>query len=346
MRVIVLGIDGYIGWPLAEHLQLHGHEVIGVDNYSKRDTTAKMGVRPLFPVPRAEDRGDIEVQAGDVRDDCFMGTLFAGFRPDAVYHLAEIPSLPYSMLNPQTAKRTLENNLCGTLTLAWTVKDACPDCHIIKIGTLGEYGTPNLDIPEGWIDIKRNGRRDRFLFPRTPGSVYHLSKVADTDLLWFWVRTFGLRVTDLMQGPVYGVRPDTHFWYDDIWGAVMNRFLLQAATGKPLTVYGSGNQRRGFIYLDDSLECLRLSLENPANPGQLIVRNQITEIFSVMDLAHKIHAVVPGVRIEHKDNPRVESEDHYYNVEHKQFIDLGLKPTLLDSELINQILKLLRESTQ
>ena len=273
--------------------------------------------------------------------------------PDTVIHYAEQPSsAPYSMRGFREARVTFQNNLDVTFNLIWAVKDAAPDAHIVKLGTMGEYGTPDIDIEEGWIEIAHKGRKDKFLFPRAAGSLYHTTKVLDTDLLWFYVRTYGIRVTDLMQGPVYGLSTDEadldpalcpNFHYDDIFGTVVNRFLVQAVAGVPLTVYGKGGQTRGYLNLRDTLQCVRLAAGNPAGKGELKIYNQLTETFSVNDIADRVKTVGDamglGVEIRSIDNPRKEREEHYYNPTHSGLIELGLKPHYMTEDVVGAMLE-------
>src|SRR5580658_558531 len=286
-----------------------GHDVCAVDNYLRRkiardtDSDALMA-NPLLPERAAlfeQLTGQtIAVEIGDCCDFAFLSRLVEKFAPDVLVHYAEQPSAPYSMMGYDQAHATLSNNLNATFNTIWAVMRHAPDCHIIKLGTMGEYGTPNIDIEEGWIDIQHKGRSDRFLFPRQAGSLYHTTKVLDTDLLWFYVRTYGLRVTDLMQGPVYGLSTDEselderllpNFHYDDIFGTVINRFLVQAVAAIPLTVYGKGGQTRGYLNIRDTLQCIRLAAAKPAAKGELRIFNQFTETFSVLDIAERIKRV-------------------------------------------------------
>ena len=284
MRVIILGADGYLGWPTAMAFRRAGHEVLAVDNYLRRKMAAETASEALVANPRLPERAaiyhqitgeTIAIAEGDCCDFEFLSGQFRQFAPDAVVHYAEQPSAPYSMMGYDEARATLSNNLNATLNVIWATLHHAPGCHIIKLGTMGEYGTPNIDIEEGWIDIEHKGRRDRFLYPRQAGSLYHTTKVLDTDLLWFYVRLYGLRVTDLMQGPVYGLSTDDadlhpalmpNFHYDDIFGTVVNRFLVQAVAGIPLTVYGKGGQVRGYLNLRDTLQCVSLAAANPPEP--------------------------------------------------------------------------------
>jgi UDP-sulfoquinovose synthase len=268
-------------------------------------------------------------------------------RPDAVVHFAEQRAAPYSMIDRAHAVYTQTNNVVGTLNLLYAIAEIDPDIHLIKLGTMGEYGTPNIDIEEGWLDIEHNGRRDRMLYPKRPGSFYHLSKVHDSHNIEFTCRIWGLRATDLNQGVVYGqqteqtVRDDrlaTRFDYDAVFGTVLNRFVILAALGQPLTVYGDGGQTRGLLDIRDTVECIRLAAENPAQPGEFRVFNQMTESMSVLDIAKLVADLHPNaVQVEHLDNPRVESESHYYKVTHTGLVELGLQPHLLSDTLLTSL---------
>ncbi len=365
MRVLILGADGYLGWPMCMYLSKRGHEVIGVDNYFRRTASMALDCEALIPNPNLTQRAKvweevtgkrIKVIIGDVTEYESLLSIFKEFKPEAVIHFAEQPSAPYSMLGYREARFTLENNLVSTLNVAYCVKVVNPDCHIIKLGTMGEYGTPNIDIPEGWIEIDFRGRKDKFLFPRQAGSLYHTTKIQDTDLLWFYVRTWGLRVTDLMQGPVYGIETEEsalderlmpNFHYDEIFGTVLNRFVVQAVIGYPLTVYGKGDQKRGFLNIKDTMQCIYLALENPAERGELRIFNQLTEVFSINDLAERVKRVGEKlgykVEIEHIENPRVEKEDHYYNPDYTGLLELGLKPHYLTDEVLEGFFKVVEK---
>lgn len=335
MKILVIGADGYIGKPLCKYLENHNHEVRGVDSLIKRGVMA--GVSPLIDIPLTCDKGDAR------------NLDLSQYHPDAIIHLGQLPSAPYSMQDYKNCLITYENNVQGNLNLLWQVHRYCPDAHLIHMGTMGEYGTPNIDIEEGWLDVEHNGRKDTVLYPKKPGSFYHLTKVHDSDMLAFACRVWGLRVTDLNQGIVYGTDTgvgDTRFCYDEVWGTALNRFITQAVAGHPLTVYGNGSQTRGWINIRDSLECLRLAVENPANPGEFRVMNQFTEQYSVKELAEKVQRVSQEmrmpVRIENVMNPRVEQEDHYYNAKHTKLPDLGLNPTLLDDDVLAGMLDYVR----
>lgn len=361
MRVLILGGDGYLGWPTAMKFAAKNHEVMVVDNYLRRNIAMETCSEALIPTPNLLERCNqffeitgkkIEAEILDCADYARLSRIVEHFQPEVVIHYAEQPSAPYSMKDFNTARLTFNNNLSVTFNIIWTVLEHKPDCHIIKLGTMGEYGTPNIDIEEGWIDIEHKNRKDRFLFPRQAGSLYHTTKVLDTDLLWFYVRTYGLRVTDLMQGPVYGLSTDEadlhkdlmpNFHYDDIFGTVVNRFLVQSIAGIPLTVYGKGGQTRGYLNLKDTLQCVELAMNKPAKKGELRILNQFTEQFSVNELAQKIQKVGNelnlGVKIQHIDNPRKELEDHYYKAMHSGLLELGLKPHFLTDQVIRNMLE-------
>ena len=364
MRVLVLGGDGYLGWPTAMRLAARGDTVCVVDNYLHRALARESGSEPLMQLAELPERAalfravsgkEIAVEIGDCTDQSFVDGVFERFQPEGVVHYAEQPSAPYSMMGHTQARRTLENNLGTTFTLIWSVMRHAPDCHIVKLGTMGEYGTPNIDIEEGWIDVEHRGRRERFLYPRQGGSLYHTTKILDTDLLWFYVRTHQLRVTDLMQGPVYGLSTAEadcdpglapRFHYDDIFGTVFNRFLVQAVAGVPLTVYGSGGQTRGFLNIEDTLQCMELALRTPAARGEMRIFNQFTERLSVREIAARVcdvgNQMGLDVRIANLDNPRIEAEEHYYNPKHQALLDLGLQPHYLDEETLTDLLERVR----
>jgi len=361
MRVLVLGGDGYLGWPTSMALASHGHDVCAVDNYLRRTIARETDSEALIANPELKERAEIfyavsnyqvGVDISDCTDSASMSKIFESFQPDAVIHYAEQPSAPYSMIGFDEARKTLQNNLDVTFNLIWAVMNHSPKCHIIKLGTMGEYGTPNIDIEEGWLEISHNGRKDKFLFPRQSGSLYHTTKIMDTDLLWFYTRIYGITVTDLMQGPVYGLSTDEteidsnllpNFHYDDIFGTALNRFLVQAVAGVPLTVYGKGGQTRGYLNIRDTLQCIELALNNPPEQGTLRVLNQFTEQFTINDLAERVKRVGNqrglGVSIHAISNPRKELEQHYYNAKHSGLIELGLKPNYLTDDVLAEMLK-------
>jgi UDP-sulfoquinovose synthase len=361
MRVLILGGDGYLGWPTAMAFASAGHEVCVIDNYLRRNIARETRSESLVQAPNLNDRSEIfesitgkkiRVEIGDCSDFRVLENLVRDFGPEVVVHYAEQPSAPYSMKGFKEAQLTFQNNLGVTFNLICAVIQHAPDCHIIKLGTMGEYGTPNIDIEEGWIDISHNGRTQKFLYPRQAGSLYHTTKVLDTDLLWFYVRAYGLCVSDLMQGPVYGLstaesdmdeRLLPNFHYDDIFGTVVNRFLVQAVADIPLTIYGKGGQTRGYLNLKDTLQCVGLAMDHPAGKGELRVLNQFTEQFSVNTLAERVqrvgNAMNLNVQVNNIENPRNELEDHYYNAKHTGLLELGLKPHYLTDEVIASMLE-------
>src|SRR2546421_8178585 len=335
MRILVLGGDGYLGWPTALHLSECGHEVGIVDNFVRRQYDHELGVRSLVPIEPLAVRvrtwpqltgQRIDTFVGDLTDPEFTTSTIRAFRPEAVVHFAEQRSAPYSMVDRRHAVHTQSNNIVGTLNLLYAIAETDPAIHLVKLGTMGEYGTPNIDIEEGWLTVTHNGRTDRVLYPKRPGSFYHLTKVHDSHNIEFGCRTWGLRATDLNQGVVYGQQTDqtsrdprlaTRFDYDAVFGTVLNRFVIQAVLGHPLTVYGAGGQTRGIIDIRDTIECIRLACENPAAAGEFRVFNQITETMSVADLAKIVAATFPrNVEIQQFDNPRGGLDDRYYNVGH------------------------------
>jgi UDP-sulfoquinovose synthase len=362
MRVIVLGADGYLGWPTSMHLSARGHEVVAVDSLVRRHWDTVCGTHSLLPIARMERRvarwkavtgRAIDWVKLDLRNRADLTELITRYRPDAVVHFAEQRSAPYSMIGAAQAVETQYNNVIGTLNLLFALRESAPACHLVKLGTMGEYGTPNIDIEEGFIEIEHNGRRDRLPYPKQPGSFYHLSKVHDSHNIMFACKIWGLRSTDLNQGVVYGVQtPETElhpelrtrFDYDDIWGTVLNRYCVQAAIGRPLTVYGKGGQTRGFIEIRDTVRCIELTVENPPQTGEYRVFNQFTEQFSVGELAERVRAARRAhgldTRIEHVPNPRTEAEEHYYNAKHQKLIDLGLQPHYLQETLIESVIQL------
>ncbi len=362
MRICILGGDGYLGWPTAMHFSARGHKVMVVDNMAKRGWEEEIGATPLEPVPTLKERArrwkqknflPIEVVIGNIADDGqLMNDICHDFQPEAIIHYGEQPSAPYSMLNHENAIYTQCNNVVGTLNVMFAMREHCPQAHLVKLGTMGEYGTPNIDIEEGWLEVTHNGRKDRVLYPKKPHSLYHLSKVHDSHNLEFASRMWDFRVTDLNQGVVYGSDTDeigddpelcTSFHYDDIFGTVLNRFVVQAAIGMPLTVYGSGQQIRGYLNIRDTLRCVELAVLNPARRGEFRVFNQFTEQFSIMELAYQVResAAAHGMKVEiqHLRNPRVEQEDHYYHAVHSSLPGLGLEPNLLSGGVVGNMLK-------
>ena len=357
MKILVLGGDGYLGWPTALYLSRRGHQVGVVDNFARRGYDAEMGVGSLVPIAPLSTRidrwkevsgFDIRQFDGDLTDPLFVSSVLASFEPEAVVLFAEQRSAPYSMIDRSHAVYTQVNNVVGTLNLLYAIAEQNRDIHLVKLGTMGEYGTPNIDIEEGFLEVTHRGRTDVMPFPKQPGSFYHLSKVHDSHNIMFACRIWGIRATDLNQGIVYGhdteetvLHPDlaTRFDYDGVFGTVLNRFCVQAVTGHPLTVYGRGGQTRGMLHILDTLACVELALETPADRGEFRVFNQFTESFSVQQMADMVVAEYDGnATIVHPPTPRVEKEEHYYRAIHTKLLDLGLNPHLLTGQVIRSIL--------
>jgi UDP-sulfoquinovose synthase len=363
MRILILGGDGYLGWPTALRFSARGHEVSVVDDFSRRRWHNEAGTASLTPIAGLDERiaawkqlegEEIRSFEGSVQDGDFLEGVVAEIRPEAVVHYGQQASAPYSMASREKAVETQYANVIGNLNLLFAIRDHVPDCHLVKLGTMGEYGQPEIDIEEGYIEIEHKGRRDTLPFPKLPASLYHCSKVHDSTNIHFACRTWGLRATDLNQGVVYGIETDesarderliTRFDYDEIFGTVLNRFCLQAVIGHPLTVYGAGTQTRGFLNIRDTIACVELAVANPAEVGDFRVFNQFTEQFSVLELAHLVQQAGEhlgyAVEIQHCENPRVEKEDHYYNAVHTKLLDLGLEPTLLGEELVESMIHII-----
>ncbi|HTC42238.1 MAG TPA: NAD-dependent epimerase/dehydratase family protein [Candidatus Acidoferrales bacterium] len=362
MKIVVLGGDGYCGWATALYLSAKGHNVAILDNYIRRQWDHELSAQTLTPIQPLSDRlrtwcrltgKTIDMFIGDVTDYDFLVSSLKSFEPEAIVHFAEQRSAPYSMIDRKHAVFTQVNNVVGTLNVLFAMREALPDCHLVKLGTMGEYGTPNIDIEEGYITIEHNGRKDILPFPKQPGSFYHLSKVHDSHNMMFTCKIWGLRATDLNQGVVYGTMTDevamdealiNRFDYDDVFGTVLNRFCVQAAIGQPLTVYGKGGQTRGFLDIRDTVRCVELACLNPAARGECRVYNQFTEHFSVLELAHKVQVAGKqlglNVEVDHIPDPRVEAEQHYYNAKHSKLVDLGLEPHTLSETLLDSMVNI------
>jgi UDP-sulfoquinovose synthase len=360
MKVLVIGGDGYCGWATALHLSNRGYEVGILDSLVRRYWDAKLGVDTLTPITSIHKRiqrwqdltgKSLDLFVGDITDYDFLYKVLKQFEPEAIVHFGEQRSAPYSMIDREHAVLTQVNNVVGTLNILYAMKEDFPDCHLVKLGTMGEYGTPNIDIEEGYITIEHNGRKDTLPYPKQPGSFYHLSKVHDSHNIHFACKIWGLRATDLNQGVVYGVLTEetgmdemliNRLDYDGIFGTALNRFCIQAAIGHPLTVYGKGGQTRGFLDIRDTVRCVELAIANPAEPGQFRIFNQFTEQFSVGDLAMMVKkaGIAMGLDIEvnHLDNPRVELEQHYFNPKNTKLLDLGLQPHYLSDSLLDSLL--------
>ncbi|MGA9287232.1 MAG: NAD-dependent epimerase/dehydratase family protein [Anaerobacillus sp.] len=360
MRIIVAGGDGFCGWPTALYLSKQGHEVTIIDNMVRRKWDDELRSNSLTPILPLEERVKLwEEKSGKhiATYDCdlmhydFLKEIFKQVQPEAFVHFAEQRSAPYSMIDREHAVFTQTNNVVGNLNVLYAIKEVTPDCHLIKLGTMGEYGQPNIDIEEGYIKIEHKGREDVLPFPKQPGSFYHLSKVHDSHNIQFACKIWGIRATDLNQGIVYGLHTDEDEFdeglinrldYDGVFGTALNRFIIQAAIGHNITVYGSGKQTRAFLNIKDTIRCVEIAAENPADKGEFRVFNQFTEEFSVLELAEKVQRVAEAkglnVSIDHIDNPRVEKEEHYYHAVNTSLIDLGLEPSLLTDEHISRTL--------
>ncbi|XP_027080259.1 UDP-sulfoquinovose synthase, chloroplastic [Coffea eugenioides] len=359
-KVMVIGGDGYCGWATALHLSNRNYEVAIVDNLVRRLFDHQLGLDSLTPISSIHNRircwksltgKDIQLHIGDICDFEFLAETFKSFEPDAVVHFGEQRSAPYSMIDRSRAVFTQQNNVIGTLNVLFAIKEFRDECHLVKLGTMGEYGTPNIDIEEGYITITHNGRTDTLPYPKQASSFYHLSKVHDSHNIAFTCKAWGIRATDLNQGVVYGLRTDetamhdelcNRFDYDGVFGTALNRFCVQAAVGHPLTVYGKGGQTRGYLDIRDTVQCVELAIANPAQRGEFRVFNQFTEQFSVNELAALVTKAGEKLGIEVKTvsvpNPRVEAEEHYYNAKHTKLIELGLKPHLLSDALLDSLL--------
>jgi len=362
MKVMVLGGDGYCGWATSLYLSAQGHEVSIVDNYVRRQWDHELGAQTLTPILPLSDRlrtwsrltgKNIDLFVGDVTDYDFLLGAVKQFEPEAIIHFAEQRSAPYSMIDRKHAVSTQVNNVVGTLNVLFAIREVQPDCHLIKLGTMGEYGTPNIDIEEGYIEIEHNGRREVVPFPKQPGSFYHLSKVHDSHNMMFATKIWGIRATDLNQGVVYGTMTDevamdealiNRLDYDEVFGTVLNRFCVQAAIGQPLTVYGSGGQTRGFLDIRDTVRCIEIACLSPAKRGECRVYNQFTQQFSVLEIAQKVQEAGKdlGVKVEidHIPDPRVEAEHHYYNAKHSKLLDMGLQPHFLSDSLLDSLMNI------
>ena len=360
MKVLVIGGDGYCGWATALYLSNQGYEVGILDSLVRRYWDLELGVETLTPLASIQQRlqrwhdltgKSIDLFIGDINNYEFLSKALHQFQPESIVHFGEQRSAPFSMIDREHAILTQVNNVVGTLNLLYLMRESFPDCHLVKLGTMGEYGTPNIDIEEGYITIEHNGRKDTLPYPKQPGSMYHLSKVHDSHNIHFACRIWGLRATDLNQGVVYGVLTEetgmdelliNRLDYDGVFGTALNRFCIQAAIAHPLTVYGKGGQTRGFLDIRDTVRCVELAIANPAASGEFRVFNQFTEHFSVGDLAMMVkkagNAIGLNVEIDHLDNPRVEKEQHYYNAKNTNLLSLGLQPHYLSDSLIDSLL--------
>lgn len=360
MKVLIIGGDGYCGWATALYLSNRGYEVGILDSLVRRHWDLQLGADTLTPIASIQKRIErwqdltgksIDLFVGDITNYEFLDKSLHQFQPEAIVHFGEQRSAPFSMIDREHAVLTQVNNVVGTLNLLYAMRENFPDCHLVKLGTMGEYGTPNIDIEEGYITIEHNGRKDTLPYPKQPGSMYHLSKVHDSHNIHFACKIWGLRATDLNQGVVYGVLTEetgmdelliNRLDYDGVFGTALNRFCIQAAIAHPLTVYGKGGQTRGFLDIRDTVRCVELAIASPAEPGEFRVFNQFTELFSVGDLASMVQkaglAMGLKVEIDNIDNPRVEKEEHYFNAKNTNLLNLGLQPHFLSDSLLDSLL--------
>jgi UDP-sulfoquinovose synthase len=350
MKVFIAGIDGYLGWALAQYMTAQGHDVAGADLLLRRQWVAEVNSDSAVPIAGHGERvaafekqfgKKIDFRVGDLTDYDFVRDFFAEFQPDAIVHVGQMPSAPYSMMDAKHAVWTQVNNITSNLNILWAMREVVPDAHLVKLGTMGEYGQPNVDIPEGFFEVEYRGRKDRLPFPRQAGSWYHQSKVHDSHNTHFAVKIWNLRATDIMQGVVFGTQfPGlgedpalrTRLDFDQSFGTAINRFTAQAVAGHPLTLYGAGTMKRGFLPLRDAMRCLTLAVENPAEKGEFRVFNQFAESYNIIDLAQMVQEVGTefglDVEIKHYDNPRQELEVHYYNPDRENLLKIGYEPTM------------------
>jgi UDP-sulfoquinovose synthase len=369
LKIAVLGGDGFCGWPCALGLSAQGHEVVIVDNLSRRRISTELGADSLTPIATMAERlaawreasgRSIAFEQLDVAQDYErLAALLRALAPAAVVHYAEQRSAPYSMRSPAQKRYTVDNNVNATHNLLAALVESGIDAHVVHLGTMGVYGygaQRGATIPEGYLSVEvpqADGTRftAQILHPSDPGSVYHMTKVLDQHLFYFYNKNDGLRITDLHQGVVWGTHTDqtnrdprliNRFDYDGEYGTVLNRFLVQAAVGHPLTVYGSGGQTRAFIHMRDSVRCVQLALENPP-PGGAKVRvfNQMTEAHRVRDLAQKV-AALTGAPVKYLVNPRKEAAENELQADHRCLVDLGLQPTTLGTGLMEEIVAVAR----
>ncbi len=360
MKVLILGGDGYCGWATALHLSSEGFDVAIADNFLRRLWDHELGSPTLTPIATLPERlrtwekvsgKVIESFVGDITNWNFISDTIRKYQPDTIVHFAEQRSAPYSMIDREHSVFTQVNNVVGTLNVLYAIRDFVPTCHLIKLGTMGEYGTPNIDIEEGFIEIEHNGRKDRLPFPMQPSSMYHLSKLHDSNNIQFACKIWGIRTTDLHQGIVYGTiisetekdeKLINRLDYDDVFGTVLNRFCVQAVIGMPLTVYGKGGQTRGMLDIRDTVKCIKIAIMNPAKEGEYRVFNQFTESFNINQIAEKVKTagdkIGLNVKINHLQNPRVEKEEHYFNPKNTSLLSLGLKPHYLSESLFDSLL--------
>ena len=368
MKILILGGDGYLGWPTSLYFSARNHDVHTLDNFVKKKIELENGIKNLIHQPplaervklwNSNNKKKIKSYTCDLLNHRLLYELLEEIKPEVIIHYAEQPSAPYSMKGREACIFTQQNNIIGNLNLLFAMKKYCPEAHLIKLGTLGEYGTPNIDIEEGWLDIVHNGRKDRLLYPKKPGSFYHLSKVHDSHNIEFACRIWDFKCTDLNQGVVYGINTKeigneeglaTSFHYDEIFGTVINRFVTQASLGLDLTVYGEGTQKRGYLNINDTMRCVELSALNPADKGEFRVFNQYTETFTINDIAKKVLKASKelDINIQAKkiENPRIEQQNHYYNPTNKSLVDLGLEPIELNNSLLTDLIKKIKNYSE
>ncbi len=363
MKVMIMGMDGYLGWPLAMYLADRGHEVCGIDNMLRRKMVAEIGSQSITPIKKMKERleaykkasdNDLTFYKGDLTESAFVNLAIKKEEPECIVQLAQVPSAPYSMIDVDHCNFVQHNNIIGHNNILFAIKENVPDCHLLKLGTMGEYGTPNIDIPEGFFEVEYRGRKDELPFPRQPGSWYHLTKVHDTWNLMFANKIWGISATDVMQGVVHGLNTPqmvdddllTRYDADEVFGTAINRFCAQAVIGHELTPYGKGGQTRGYLALRDSMQCFTIAIENPPEEGEYRVFNQFDETYSVNELAERVSKVAQEYDLEGKiwniPNPRLEAEEHYYEPDMEHLPDMGFKPTnTLEEELHITIPKLI-----
>jgi UDP-sulfoquinovose synthase len=367
MRVLILGGDGFCGWPTALHLSAQGHEVAIADNQSRRRIDEELGAGSLTPIVSIEDRleawREISGQAIDFHDITVgkdyegLLALLKSWRPDAVVHFAEQRAAPYSMKSARHKRYTVDNNLNATNDVLAAIVESGLDIHLAHLGTMGVYGygTAGMAIPEGYLTVKvetPSGWEPReILYPANPGSIYHLTKTQDALLFQFYAKNDKVRITDLHQGIVWGTqtretrldpRLINRFDYDGDYGTVLNRFLMQAAVGYPLTVHGPGGQTRAFINIQDTVRCVELALAHPPKRGERVkVMNQMTECWRVRDLAQMV-ARLTGAEVAHLPNPRQEADENELAVENRRLLTLGLSPITLEDGLLLEVAEIAR----
>ncbi|MHB1867789.1 MAG: NAD-dependent epimerase/dehydratase family protein [Nitrososphaerales archaeon] len=347
--IIIFGADGYIGWPLAVHLGTRHPEkkIVLVDNLATRKLVKSVHTRSLVPIKsmphriaayeRVTGHHNLEFVFADARDSELVDAIFSKYRPESVVHLAQQRSAPFSMIDQEHAMYSELNNIATNMNVVYAMARNTPDAHLVKMGSMGEYGQPGIEIAEGDLEIEHKGRKTKVMFPLVAGSYYHLSKIFDTFNVRLANKIFDLTATDIMQGVVYGTRTEelvdpelaTRFDFDSIWGTLINKYAIQAVALNKLLIYGKGKQKRGFLSLYDSINCLTLLLENPPKKGEYRIVNQLDEIYDTLELAQKVKMVGKEYGIEPSlewvQNPRVETEEHYYEVENKILPSLGFK---------------------